>query len=37
MSVRGPSRGNSTMLEMFELSRMQAIIGRNTSPLVTGL
>jgi predicted aconitase with swiveling domain len=37
MRARGPTRGSSTMLEMFEDSRMQAIIGRKASPLVTGL
>jgi hypothetical protein len=37
MRARGPTRGSSTMLEVFEASRMQAIMGRKASPLVTGL
>ena len=35
--TRGPSRGKATMLETLELSRMQPIIGRKASSLVSGL
>ncbi len=35
--TRGPTRGKVTILETLELSRMQPIIGRKHSPLVTGL
>ena len=35
--TRGPNRGNVTMLDTFELSRMQPTKGRNSSPQTIGL
>jgi hypothetical protein len=37
ISARGPNRGSVTMLDRFDASRMQAIIGRKARPEVTGL